>query len=154
PEHAVAGFELVSKAGAGRCGFVIAGACDGSMPADAPAPEGLAALSSVVRITGPYADSLRRVVGGAGIAEADQAAAMAAATAPVPVVTLDGELFRGACLVTGGQPKEARGILETKREIRDLRARIDGEREALARLAAETSELEASIGHATQAIVA
>ena len=53
-----------------------------------------------------------------------------------------------------GIRKEARGILETKREIKDLRARIDGERDALARLAAETADLEGVITEATQAIAA
>jgi chromosome segregation protein len=156
PEHAVAGFELVRHAGAGRCGFVIAGACEqgAAAPGEAPVPDGLTALSSVVRINGPFAGTLCRVVGDAWIADSYERAAAVAATAPVPVVTLEGELFRSACLVTAGHPKEARGILETKRDVRELRARIDAEREALVRLSAETTELEALMTEASQAISA
>jgi chromosome segregation protein len=156
PEYAVAGFELVRAAGAGRCGFVVAGACHGATTdaTGVPVPDGLTALSSLVRINGPFADTLRRIVGDAWIADSYDQAAAAASTAPVPVVTLDGELFRSACLVTAGHPKEVRGILETKREIRDLRSRVDTEREALARLSTETADLEALIAQATQVIAA
>jgi chromosome segregation ATPase len=63
-------------------------------------------------------------------------------------------LFRGPHSVTGGIPEEARGILETKREIKDLGRRIEAEREALFHLAGETAGLEASIAHASGAIAA
>ena len=63
-------------------------------------------------------------------------------------------MFRGRTSSPGGHSEESRGILETKREIKELRARIEGEREALARLAAETAELEGVIAQATQAIAA
>jgi chromosome segregation protein len=158
PDQAMAGFELTREASAGRCGFVIAdgagdGTANGSAPAP-PAPDGVVALSSVVRVNGPYGDVLRRVLGEAWLADSYEQAAAAAAVAPWPVITRDGEVFRGPHLVAGGHPKEARGILETKREIKDLRARIEGEREALARLDAETTELEGVISQATQAIAA
>jgi chromosome segregation protein len=157
PENAVAGFELIREASAGRCGFVIA-----AEPADvsahidsaAAAPDGLLALSSVVRVNGPYAHTLRRVIGDGWLADTYEHAAAAAAFAPCPVVTLEGEVFRGSHLIAGGHPKEARGILETKREIKDLQARIEGGRDQLARLTAETTALEAQITQASQAIAA
>ncbi len=45
-----------------------------------------------------------------------------------PVATLDGEVFRGRHVVEGGTRAEARGILTTKREIKELRERADRER--------------------------
>ena len=41
------------------------------------------------------------------------------------VVTLDGVVFRGAHQVEGGARAEARGILATKREIKELRERLN-----------------------------
>ena len=155
-DHAFAGFELIRDASAGRCGFVVA---EGTSGADAdavaaPVPAGFVALSSVVRANGPYGDVLRRAIGEAWLTDSYERAEAAAPSAPCPVVTAEGEVFRGPHLVAGGHPKEARGILETKREIKDLRARIEGERDALATLAAETSDLERVITEATQAIAA
>jgi chromosome segregation protein len=158
PEHALAGFELIREASAGRCGFVIANdgmAADGdSQSSAATTPEGIALLSSVLRVNGPYANVLREAIGDAWLADSYERAAAAAAAAPCAVVTPEGEVFRGAHLVSGGHPKESRGILETKREISDLRARIEVEREALGRLSAETADLEGAIAQATQAIAA
>src|SRR3989442_65153 len=70
------------------------------------------------------------------------------------VEKLAGEVFHGPALVSGGTRAEARGILETKREIKELRDRIAVERGALTRLAQETTELEAAIAQASNAITA
>ena len=67
---------------------------------------------------------------------------------------MSGELFRGAHLISGGIPREARGILETKRAIRDLRDRVDAERRQLAQLNEEASSFELVIAQATAAIAA
>ena len=48
---------------------------------------------------------------------------------PLPVATLEGDVLRGAHLVAGGGKVEARGILATKREIKELRERVATERE-------------------------
>jgi chromosome segregation protein len=56
--------------------------------------------------------------------------------------------------VTGGLHEAAKGILETKGEIKGLRTRIQTERDALARLAEETTSLDAAIAQATNAIAA
>jgi chromosome segregation protein len=153
-DHAFAGFELIREASAGRCGFVVVEGPAASVESPVEPPAGFVALSSVVRANGPFGEVLQRAMGEAWLTDSYERAENAAASAPCPIVTADGEVFRGAHLVSGGHPKEARGILETKREIKDLRARIEGEREALARLAAETAELDASISQATQAISA
>ncbi len=153
-DHAFAGFELIRNASAGRCGFVVVEGPGPAIEPSAQPPAGFVALSSVVRVNGPYDEVLRRTIGEAWLTDSYERAENAAPSAPCPIVTAEGEVFRGAHLVTGGHPKEARGILETKREIKDLRARIDVEREELNRLAAETTDLEATIAQATQAITA
>jgi chromosome segregation protein len=157
PEHASAGFELVRQEGAGRCGFLIAvPAADSAMPPAAsdvgPTPPGAVPLASVVRVHGMYAGSIRHAIGGAWIADSYAHAAEASWITALPVATAEGDVFRGPHLVTGGTRKEARGILETKREIKDLRARIEAERETLARLGGETSTLDATIAQALHAL--
>ena len=155
-DHAFAGFELIREASAGRCGFVVIEG-DDSVSSDVQPvtpPPGFVALSSVLKVNGPYETVLRRTIGDAWLTDSYERAENLAATAPVPIVTAEGEVFRGPHLVAGGHPKEARGILETKRDIKDLRARIEGERDALARLAEETADLERVMTEATQAIAA
>jgi chromosome segregation protein len=157
PEHASAGFELLRQKQAGRCGFLVARAGmagETSVEAAQPLTGELRALSSIVRASGPYAASIQQALGDAAIAASYDQAASASTSLSMPIVTLDGDVFRGPHLVVGGQRQEARGILETKREIRDLSERIAAERTALVRLAEETTNLEASIAHATSAIAA
>ena len=181
PEHAAAGFQLVREASAGRCGFLVTSAVAHS-PAEAghyvpsedvsraaayavsgfsqtigregngTVPSDVRALSSVVRINGPFAAAIRRAIGDAWIAPSYARAAEASALTPWPVATMEGDLFRGPHLVSGGDRAEARGILETKREIKVLRDRIASERDALARLAQDTAEIESVIAHASSAI--
>src|SRR6185369_11846607 len=83
-----------------------------------------------------------------------EGAAEASCQTMLPVATLAGDVFRGPHLVSGGTPQETRGILETKREIKDLTARIGEDRERLFRLAEETAGLEAVIAQASSAIAA
>jgi chromosome segregation protein len=156
-EHAAAGFHLLREQRAGRCGFLIAsrtdtsdiGAAGSSMQAIA---SDLVPLASVVNITGPFAQSIRSALGDAWIASTYERAADASRDTMVPVATTGGELFRGPYRVSGGSREDARGILETKRNIKDLRARIAGEREALAALLDETADFERTIAQATNAI--
>jgi chromosome segregation protein len=158
-EHAAAGLELVRREDAGRCGFIIT---DG---ADAPGAQPLAAdglrdaaaglgvtLSSVMRIASEHEAAIRGAIGEAVIVETFDAAKELARVLPVPVATLDGDVLRGANVVTGGSRQESRGILATKREIKELRERLTSEREVLQRLIAETTDFEQAIAHATAAI--
>jgi chromosome segregation protein len=172
PEHAAAGFEMVKEQHAGRCGFLIASEVD-STPADllhtvgadlaesalgAPAqqiaPDGVIAMSSVLRVNGPFAGAIRKAIGPAWIASSYQHAASVSRQTPFVVGTTGGDLFRGPHLVAGGSPVESRGILETKRDIKELRARIGAERDALARLAEEVTGFEATIANASAAVAA
>ncbi len=171
PEQAAAGFELVREAGAGRCGFLIisvapdelahvAALSDSTMQgyghgvARMAPPEGLVALSSLVRVNGPFAGAIRHAIGDAWLADSYERAADASRRTPLPVVTTVGDVFHGPHLVAGGASETSRGILQTRREIMELREHVRTERGAVARLAAETEELEGVVAHASAAIAA
>ena len=151
--QAHAGFALVRSQGAGRCGFIVTGVPAQERPAPPPAvPDGAVRLSQVVRVTGPFAHSLRQVIGEAVIVSSlDEAAALAAAV-DLPVVTTDGDLYRGAHVVSGGSRTEARGILATKREIKDLREAVADAGLALAVLKDEIAAFDTAIAAATAAV--
>ncbi|HEY7287882.1 MAG TPA: chromosome segregation protein SMC, partial [Vicinamibacterales bacterium] len=161
PEHAEAGFQLVREAAAGRCGFLILNGTDRSAEASRSVPtemfggaEGVRALRSVVRANGPFAEAIQTAIGSGWVATSYAVAAESSALTPLPVATMEGDVFRGAHLVSGGGHAEARGILESKREIKELRDRVAADRESLARLAQETTEFEATITLASSAIAA
>jgi chromosome segregation protein len=116
------------------------------------APAGALALSSVVHIGGPFPQAIHAVLGGALIADSFEAAARIAPTVPGPVATLEGDVFRGRYVVTGGDKAESRGILGTKREIKELREKVAESKSALEQLIAETAGFEQTIAHATAAI--
>jgi chromosome segregation protein len=168
PEHAAAGFQLVREASAGRCGFLVTSATPAYVGADqrvgpggpmspplhAMKPADIRALSSVVRVNGPFAAAILEAIGDAWVAPSYARAAEGSALTSLPVATMEGDVFRGPHLVSGGDRAEARGILETKREIKELRDRIAADRDALIHLAQETAELEGTIAHASSAIAA
>ena len=160
-EHAAAGLALVRQEDAGRCGFVIVDAPDSTHPpADRDAsfgvavPDGAVRLSNVVRLAGEHQAALRDAIGDALIVETFDEACQLAARSPLPVATLDGDVLRGSRLVAGGSKTESRGILATKREIKELRERVAKDRADLDRLSAETGQFETSIAHATAAVAA
>jgi chromosome segregation protein len=156
PEHAAAGFAFLREQGVGRCGFVIAAVDSGATaaPLEAASSPGFTPLSTHVRVTGPFAEAIRQAMGQAFIAADYDCAAEASRHTAVPVATLLGDLFRGANVVSGGVRVEARGILETKREISELRQRIEEERDAQNRLAREAARFEAAIAEATDGMAA
>ncbi len=129
-----AGLAFVRDRDAGRVGFLVA---DDIMPAEPQAPPvaGLRSLLEVVRVAGPAAAHVRAVLADAWMAESPAQAREAARHVSGPVVTPQGDVFRGAKLVSGGGKADARQILHTKGEIKGLReqsrqAQIDIEREA------------------------
>ncbi|PYR60156.1 MAG: chromosome segregation protein SMC [Acidobacteria bacterium] len=154
PEHAAAAFQLVREQNAGRCGFLITSPAPVASTSLAPGSDDLIALSSIVHVNGPHAAAIRHAMGEAWIADSYARAADASRTTPLPVATREGDVFHGPHLVTGGGRGDARGILETKREIKELRDRIQAERDALFRLAEETAGLEGTIAQASNAIAA
>jgi chromosome segregation protein len=155
PDHdeAARGLALVREHNAGRCGFLVVG---GQVPSGDPAPapplDGLVPMASVVRITGEHAGFIRHAIGHAWIAPSFAGAAEASRATELPVVTPDGDVLRGAHLVYGGVREESRGILSTKREVKELRDRADAVRHALAQLAERTEEAASAIDRLTQEI--
>ena len=141
-EHAQAGLRLVREQNAGRCGFLVldAGGPEATDSRTAPMP-GLKPLSEVARATGPYTRGIERALGEAWIADSYEEATAAARESGVAIATIGGDVLRGAHLVYGGAAAEARGILATKGEIRDLRERVGAEREGVSELAARVSGL-------------
>jgi chromosome segregation protein len=161
-EHVSAGLRLIRQEDAGRCGFIVGRPgtevqgtnVQGTEVQSSEVPAGTVRLQSVVRVGGPFAGALRAAMGEALIADSFDTASRVAQTVPVPVATIEGDVFRGRYVVTGGDKAEARGILGTKREIKELRERVATERAALAALADETTQFEQTIAHATAAIQA
>ncbi len=152
--QAHAGFQLVRREGAGRCGFVVSSGDAAAPPMVAgPVPPGCVTLSSVIRFNGAFAPVLRAVVGEALIVESLDAAAAIAATAGVPVVTIDGDVYRGPHVVSGGSRTASTGILATKREIRDLRDRVADGEQVLQALSAELGGFSQTISVVSAAVM-
>src|SRR5262249_22885383 len=101
-----------------------------------------------------FAGVIRDAIGDARITHSYEAAAAASRMTALQVATLDGDVFRGPHLVSGGGRAEARGILETKRRIKERGEGIAGDGEDLERLSQETAELEGTMAHASNAIAA
>ncbi|HOQ60020.1 MAG TPA: chromosome segregation protein SMC [Vicinamibacterales bacterium] len=149
PSHdeAARALGIVKAHGAGRCGFVITGSRPGGPGAEAideapPAP-GLVPLASVASLAGPHADALAPLVRRAWIADSYADAVAAAALTADPVATLDGEVCLGPRLVLGGGRRDGgRGILQTKRDTRELRERLAADRSAVSALADTVAGLE------------
>jgi len=152
-EQAEAGLQFARGRNAGRVGFLVAGTPGSTPDATAPSPD-LTPLASVVRVTGPAAGAIGAVIAHAWIAGSFEAARDAATRTTAPVGTLDGEVFRGAHVVEGGVRAEARGILTTKREIKELRERADAERAAVDRLRENITALDLAIAAAESSVMA
>ena len=155
---AAAGVAFVRERSAGRVGFVVA---DASVPP--PSVPGLASLvdgpwssvpglASLVRVTGPGADAIRGLLANIHVAPSrEDAEALALGTGAI-AVTRDGDVFHGAHRVEGGARDEARSILTTKREIKELRERAEAEDATVVRLLAEAAGLDMAIASADSAI--
>jgi chromosome segregation protein len=153
-EQAAAGLQFARAHDAGRVGFVVADAASPASRSDvAPASEALTPLSRVVRVTGPAAAAIASAIGAAWIAPDYDSARQAAIDANALVVTMDGEVFRGAHIVEGGARNEARGILTTRREIQELRERTDVEGSAVERLRDSVGTLDVAIASIESAIL-
>ncbi len=155
-----AGIRLAEANHAGRVGFVVADAADGRAAsfvipqADHAPMEGVRALLDVVRVSGPAADAIRTVLFDSWIADDFGAALQAACRVSGPIATPQGEVFHGLVRVEGGARAEARGILTTKREIKELRERAEEQRLALERLRDAVASLDLLISSTESAILA
>jgi len=152
-EEAAAGLRFASERNAGRVGFLVA-AQSTMAPAAVPVPAlpGVTSISEIVRVTGPAEQAIAATIASAWIAESPESARMAAEVLSGSIATLDGLVFRGPHVVEGGTREEARGILATKREIKELRERLEAERVDVDRLREEIAALDATVIAAESAI--
>jgi chromosome segregation protein len=125
-DDAAAGLAFARERAAGRVGFLVAGES---------AAEAVRALIADVTIAGTR----------------EEAKAYAFETGRT-AVTPDGDVFRGPHRVEGGARGEARSILTTKREIKELRERAETEETALGRMREEAGGLDMAIASAESAI--
>jgi chromosome segregation protein len=162
-EHAEAGLALVRREEAGRCGFVIVESApltpasarpESSRELRRDLPDGTSLLSSVIEVAGEHAATIREAIGEALVVESFAAACELAPTVTLPVATLDGDVLRGAHLVTGGARTESRGILATKREIKELRDAVAEQQRTLEVLTGEAAQFEHAIVQLSAALVA
>src|SRR5688572_8466215 len=154
-DQAAAGLSLVREQDAGRCGFVVVDpGSNGYHPREAIRMPGIVPVSDVLRVQGPHVATSSKVLPEAYVADSFEQAVSFSRQTSAPVATLEGDVLRGPHLVSGGAKVESRGILATRREIKELRERVTGDRDALARLAQEASQLELTIAQATGAIAA
>jgi chromosome segregation protein len=163
-DQAAAGLALVRQEEAGRCGFIVlqgsqdaqgAQRAQGARGAQgAQGAQGAVTLSSVVRVVGEFEEAIRNAIGEALIVEDFGVATSAAAAAGLRVATLDGDVFHAPHVISGGGKAEARGILATKREIKELREKVAAGRTELDRLASRTTELQQTIALSSAAIAA
>ncbi|CAN5826510.1 chromosome segregation protein SMC [soil metagenome] len=149
--HAQAGLRFARTKDAGRVGFLVAE--PPTTVASVSAVPGLIPVSQVARVSGPAADAIRAALAGMWIASTYEAGRTAAASTSGAIATPDGDVFRGAQVVQGGVRAEVRGILTTKREIKELRERGDRDSVVVERYRLEIAELDVVIAGAESAIL-
>ncbi|HUF22959.1 MAG TPA: chromosome segregation protein SMC [Vicinamibacterales bacterium] len=150
--QAETGLRIAHERGAGRVGFLVLGEA-GAAGLPAPSPD-VRPLASVVCTTDPAGASVVQALGGAWIADSRAAAMQASARTTAPVATWSGDVCRNGRLIQGGARQDARGILETKREIRELRDRAAEARAAVDRLREDLLGLDTRIAASEAAVVA
>jgi chromosome segregation protein len=150
-EQAQEGLRLAERQNAGRVGFVVAGAAVPEPEPASPGLPGVRRLADAVRVTGSHA-AIAALLADAWIADDFAAALDAAGRLRGRVATLDGCVFHGLARVEGGRRAEARGILATKREIKELRERVEQERLEAERLRGEVTRLDALTAETQSAI--
>ena len=151
-EDARAGIALAAEHDAGRCGFLVASASCPRPSSPPPPHDGLRPIAVAVRVGGPAAEAVRAAIDRRWLAPSLAAARAAARVTADPIAAPDGSVLRGEALVSGGGRSAARGLLATKREIKELRARIVAEDEAVAGLHDEVARLEADAAAAAEAL--
>jgi len=148
-----AGLAFVRDRDAGRVGFLVA---DDVMPLEmeTPLPAGVRSLLDVVRVSGPAAPHVRAVLRDAWLADSPAQARAVAVHVSGPVVTVQGDVFRGAKLVSGGGKADARQILHTKAEIKGLRTQIQKANQDIERDAGDLGTAESVIARIASEIAA
>ncbi|MCL4813471.1 MAG: chromosome segregation protein SMC, partial [Vicinamibacteraceae bacterium] len=151
-EDARRGLDLVRQRNFGRCTFVVAGDA-GPAPRETVEPgDGVIPIERVLSVAGPHAGVIRSLVGSTWLADTYDAAVEASRRLPGVVATAAGDVFEAGRRISGGSRAEARGILATKREIKELRDRLDAEHAAVERMAGESADLDARIRTTDEAL--
>jgi len=154
-DQAAAGLALVRQQDAGRCGFVVIDpGSNGYHPREALRMPGVVPVSDVVRVTGPHAVTIQKVLPDAYVAESFDGAVAFARQTSSAVATIEGDVLRGPHLVSGGAKAESRGILATRREIKELTERIAADRFGLTAAGEDLALLEDSIAESVAAVAA
>ncbi|HWK12535.1 MAG TPA: hypothetical protein VNR64_20910, partial [Vicinamibacterales bacterium] len=154
-DDAAAGLAFVRERGAGRVGFVVA---EGGPAAtdrgedQLPADPSIVPLGSVLRISGAAADAIRVAAARVWLAPTRESALAASSNGGATVATLEGDVYRGAHRVEGGERAESRSILTTKREIKELRERLEEDTASLTRVREEAANLDVAAAAAESAI--
>jgi chromosome segregation protein len=152
-DQAAAGLSLVRQHEAGRCGFVVVDpGSNGYHPREMLRVPGIVPVADVLHVQGPHAITIQKVLPEAYVADTFEQAVSFSRQTSAPIATLEGDVLRGPHLVTGGAKVESRGILATRREIKELVERVATDREQLTRLVADVAQLELAIAEATGAI--
>jgi chromosome segregation ATPase len=120
------GLDVLRQKQLGRWGFVVIG--DQAATSGGATPDGCQSLWSLLRVGGPHGAAIRAAIGDAWVAETFEQAARAAASTRAPIVTRDGDVFRGGRLVLAAAPRHAasrhkRGSSCTKRATGQRRSR-------------------------------
>ena len=145
---ALAGMELATTSGAGRCGFLVVETLPNENPVASPPVPSLTPLADLVRFEGPAAESVRRLLARRWFASSFDVAAAAACLTTEPIVTAEGVVFRGVSVLRGGGKHETLGILGTKGEINELRDQVTAGQDAVRRLNGEVTRCAAVASHA------
>jgi chromosome segregation protein len=152
-DQAAAGLTLVREQDAGRCGFVVVDpGSNGYHAREALRVPGIVPVAEVLRVTGPHATTIHKVLPEAYIAESFADAVSFSRQTSSAVATIDGDVLRGPHVVSGGAKAESRGILATKREIKELQQRVAIDREALLQASDELSRLALMMAQGTTAL--
>ena len=151
-EEAATGLRFASERSAGRVGFVTAAAAVSPVEVSIAPPDMVMPVGQLVRISGPAAQAIAFAIANAWVADSDESARGAAAMLPGPVATVDGLVYRGPHVVEGGVRAEARGILATKREIKELREALETGRLDVERLREGIAVLDVTVASAESAI--
>ena len=135
-QAALDGVALATAHDAGRCGFLISDGSEEHADVTSPHPA-LRSLATVVRVSGPGASVVHRLLRRRWLAPSVEVAIEAADLTRDPIVTPDGVVVRGAERIHGGTKQGARRLLAARREVRELRGKMAAESDTVSRLTRE-----------------
>ena len=140
-----AGVAIATANGAGRCVFLVAEEIAPGEAGSPPSPSLVPFTDVAGVVEGPAAEAVRGLLARRWLAPSLEAAESAARTAGDVIVAPDGTTFQGSAIVRGGGRPADRGILRAEGEVKQLRARLESERDAVRRLDGEVARLAAAV---------